>query len=48
MITAAYLLEDGSIAMYYTESSSIIGNGLAILKPVGDGYQILSNKSINT
>lgn len=48
MITAAYLLEDGSIAMYYTESSSIIGNGLAILKPVGGGYQILSNKSINT
>ena len=45
-ITAAYLLEDGTIAMYYTESR-IIGNSLAILKPVGDGYQILSNKTIN-
>lgn len=46
-ITAAYLLEDGTIAMYYMESR-IIGNSLAILKPVGDGYQILSNKAINS
>ena len=44
--TAVEELEDGTIRLYYTGNSIVLKEGevgVAVLKPVGDGYQILSN-----
>lgn len=41
----AFVQEDGTIAMYYVCNLQLGDpNALAMLKPVGDGYQILSNE----
>lgn len=48
LVYAAYTQEDGTIAMYYVYSGSRnndgVVSGLAMLKPAGEGYQILSNE----
>ena len=41
----AFVQEDGTIAMYYVCDLQFGDpNALAMLKPTGDGYQILSNE----
>ncbi|MBQ3000736.1 MAG: hypothetical protein IJD63_03200 [Oscillospiraceae bacterium] len=45
--TAVEELEDGTVRLYYTGSSYALGRngaGVAVLRPVGDGYQIISNQ----
>lgn len=45
--TAVEDLEDGTVRLSYTGTSYALGGngtGVAVLKPVGDGYQIVSNK----
>lgn len=44
--TAVEVLEDGTIRLSYTGTSYALGSngaGVAVLKPIGDGYQIISN-----
>ena len=45
--TAVEELEDGTVRLSYTGTSYVLGSngaGVAVLKSVGDGYQIISNQ----